>query len=127
MRKSRLSNDGTTDVWINDVLPAPEGECRSMTRPDSSELTADVASRSRPKNSSFLQNGRGPTYGFVRLVEGSSSEVPIPAEAEDAGEGEGEGDEVGSFMMGSRFLELFEELGAAAPIHIEVVGAEVVL
>jgi len=57
------------------------------------------------------------------LVEGSSSEIPTPAEDEEAGEG----DEVGSFMMGSRFLELFEELGAAAPIHIQVVGAEVVL
>src|SRR5262245_4726636 len=83
IRKPRRSNDGTTDVWMSDVLPAPEGECRSMMRPDSNELATDAASRSRPKNSSSLRNGRGPTYGFTRLLDDSRWAVATTADDEE--------------------------------------------
>jgi hypothetical protein len=110
---------------MSDVLPAPEGECISMTRADSNELATYVASRSRPKNNSFSRNGRGPTYGFSRLAVGSSCDVATEAGDEDDQDG-GDGN-FGLLMMRARFFQLLEKIRTVAPVNIQAVGAEVVL
>ena len=112
---------------MSDVLPAPEGECKSMMRPDSNELAIDAASRSRPKNSSSLRNGRGPTYGFTRLLDSSRCAVATTADDEEDPADGNSGEELGSFMTGPSFRELLEEFLAPSPVDIQVVGAEVVL
>jgi hypothetical protein len=96
-------------------------------RPDSNELATDVASCSRPKNSSFLRNGRGPTYGFTRCIGGWRCAVATTADDEEDPDDESSDEELGSFTMGPRFLEFLEEFAALSPVDIQVVSVEVVL